>query len=86
MSNQWEERKRPHRLERRYAFPDYSALRDFLEQAAELSEREGLYPDIGFGRNYANITIHAEEGEDELGDAQRRFAEQLEALYPDGTD
>ncbi len=85
MSNQWQERKRPNRLERRYEFPDYSALRDFLDQAADLSEREGLYPDIGFARNYANITIHAEEGEDELGDRQRRFAEQLDALYPGGT-
>ena len=82
MSNQWQERKRPHRLERRYEFPDYPTLREFLERAAELSEHEGLYPDIGFGRDYVNITIHAAEGEDELGDAQRRFAEQLDELYP----
>ncbi|MEJ2060497.1 MAG: 4a-hydroxytetrahydrobiopterin dehydratase [Gammaproteobacteria bacterium] len=83
MSNQWQERKRPNRLERRYEFADYSALRDFLDRAAELSEREGLYPDIGFGRDYANITIHCEEGVDELGDAQRDFAERLDELYPD---
>ncbi|MGD8672357.1 MAG: 4a-hydroxytetrahydrobiopterin dehydratase [Thiogranum sp.] len=82
MSKQWQERKRPNRLERRYEFPDYPALRDFLDHAAELSERDGLYPDIGFGRDYANITIHAEEGADTLGDPQRRFAEQLDALYP----
>lgn len=82
MSNQWQERKRPHRLERRYEFPDYPTLRDFLDRAAELSEREGLYPDIGFGRDYANITIHAAEGADELGDTERRFAEKLDELYP----
>lgn len=81
MSNQWQERKRPNRLERRYQFPDYGTLRDFLERAAELSEREGLYPDIGFGRDYANVTVYADEGADELGDAQRSFAEQLDALY-----
>ena len=81
MSNQWQERRRPHRLERRYAFPDYSTLRDFLDRAADLSEREGLYPDIGFGRDYANFTIHAEEGEDELNETQRRLAEQLDELY-----
>jgi hypothetical protein len=34
-------------LERRYEFPDYPRLRDFLDRAAELSEREGLYPGLG---------------------------------------
>lgn len=82
MSSQWRERKRPHRLERRYEFPDYPTLRDFLDRAAELSEQERLYPDIGFGHDYVNMTIHVAEGEDELGDAQRRFAERLDELYP----
>lgn len=80
MSDQWEERKRPVRLERRYEFQDYSTLRDFLDQAAELSEREDLYPDLGFGRDYVNVTIHLEEGETSLGEAQRSFAEQLDKL------
>ncbi len=80
MSSSWQERKRPPRLERRYEFPNYEALRDFLDRAAELSEREGFYPDLGFGRDYVNVTIHAAEGEDELGDAQRRFAVELDAL------
>jgi pterin-4a-carbinolamine dehydratase len=80
MSQQWQERKRPVRLERRYEFKDYSTLRDFLDKAAELSEKEGLYPDMGFARDYVNITIHVEEGEEELGDAQRGFAEQLDIL------
>ncbi|EAR23180.1 hypothetical protein NB231_15208 [Nitrococcus mobilis Nb-231] len=53
-----------------------------MDRAAELSEHEGLYPDIGFGRDYVNMTIYAAEGEDELGDAQRRFAERLDELYP----
>ena len=81
MSDQWQERQRPNRLERRYQFPDYPALRDFLDRAAELSEQEGLYPDMGFGRDYVNITIHAEEGAEALGDLQRRFAEQLDGLH-----
>ncbi len=80
MSSSWQERKRPPRLERRYEFPDYEALRAFLERAAELSEREGFYPDLGFGRDYVNVTIHAAEGENELGNARRRFAVELDAL------
>lgn len=80
MSQQWQERKRPVRLERRYEFKDYSTLRDFLDEAAELSEKEGFYPDMGFGRDYVNVTIHVEEGEEELSVAQRSFAEQLDIL------
>ncbi|KPK55797.1 MAG: pterin-4-alpha-carbinolamine dehydratase [Thiotrichales bacterium SG8_50] len=80
MGGQWQERKRPTRLEGRFEFADYQTLRDFLDRAAELSEREGLYPDMGFGRDYVNITIHAKEGEEALGDAQHRFAQQLDDL------
>jgi pterin-4a-carbinolamine dehydratase len=80
MSERWQERNRPVRLERRYEFQDYHSLRDFLERAADLSEREGLYPDMGFGRDYVNITIHAEEGEDVLGKEKHHFAQQLDTL------
>ena len=86
MSSHWRERKRPVCLERRYEFGGYSALRDFLDQAAELSERESFYPDMGFGRDYVNVTIHAEEGSEALTDAQRRFAHMLDELYADPTD
>lgn len=85
MSEQWQERIRPVRLERRYEFQDYNTLRDFLDRAAELSEREGLYPDMGFGRDYVNITIHANEGDEVLGEQQHQFAQQLDSLVTDTT-
>ena len=85
MSGNWQERNRPTRLERRYEFESYDALRDFLDRAAELSEREDLYPDIGFGRDYVNMTIHVEEGETRLTDNQRKFAQQLDELLSDTT-
>jgi len=81
MSLEWRERKRPLCLEKRYEFGGYSVLRDFLDQAAELSERESLYPDMGFGRDYVNVTIHADEGSDSLTDKQRQFADWLDTLY-----
>lgn len=80
MSHQWQERNRPQRLERRYEFQDYSALRDFLDRAADLSEQEGYYPDMGFGRDYVNFTIHVSEGDEALGENNHRFAEQLDTL------
>ena len=49
MSAEWRERKRPLCLEQRYEFGSYAELRDFLDEAAELSERESLYPDMGLG-------------------------------------
>lgn len=81
MHDEWQERKRPPRLERRYQFEDYETLRDFLDAAADLSEREDFYPDLSFGRDYANITIHAAEGDDGVDEERRRFAEQLDELY-----
>ncbi len=80
MKQEWQQRDRPMRLERRYEFEDYSTLRDFLDRAAQLSEREDLYPDMGFGRDYVNITIHMEEGAETLGDQQHRLAEELDQL------
>ena len=62
MSQQWQERARPIRLERRYEFKDYTTLRDFLDKAAELSEKVDLFPDMGFGKDYVNITIHLDDG------------------------
>ena len=82
---QWQERTRPVRLEQRYEFPNYSALRDFLDAAAEVSEREGLYPDMGFGKDYVNVTIHIEEGETDLSEIHHKLASELDALF-DTTD
>jgi len=83
MATQWQERNRPNRLEKRYQFGSYEALRDFLDAAADLSEREGYYPDMGFGRDYVNITIHVDEGAQTLLPAQRRFAGALDRLQGD---
>jgi len=81
MKNEWKERKRPNRLENQYQFEDYEDLRDFLDQAAELSEKEEYYPDMGFGRDYVNVTIHAPEDEESVTDQQRQFAVQLDVLF-----
>lgn len=79
MGQSWVERKRPVRLEKRYEFSSYEELRDFLDQAAELSESKGLYPDMGFGKDYVNMTIHADE-DGTLKALHHEFAELLEIL------
>ena len=75
----WKERERPPQLERRYTFTDYEALRGFRDQAAELSETAGYYPDLAFGRDYLNVTIAATDG-GALSEMHRRFADDLDAL------
>lgn len=82
LNSEWQERKRPARLERRYSFDSFDSLRDFLDAAADVSETMNYYPDMGFGRNYVNITIHADEGADTVSETQREFATKLDALYP----
>ena len=77
---QWQERNRPARLEKRYEFENYETLRAFLDEAADLSEAKGLYPDIGFGRTHANFTIHVDEGSMQLSDQQREFAVLLDKV------
>jgi pterin-4a-carbinolamine dehydratase len=81
MKNEWNERNRPNRLEKQYQFEDYEDLRDFLDRAAELSEKEDYYPDMGFGRDYVNVTIHAPEGNETVTEQQRQFATQLDSLF-----
>ena len=62
----WQERSRPIRL--------------FLDDAANLSEQKGFFPDIGFGKTYANFTIHSDAGSEQLSETQREFAELLDKL------
>ena len=81
MSHEWKERARPLRLERRYEFDSYDSLRDFLDRAADISEQEDYYPDMGFGRDYVNVTIYADEGSDQLGEKQHRLAELLDGTF-----
>jgi pterin-4a-carbinolamine dehydratase len=77
---QWQERIRPSRLEKRYEFESYDELRNFLDEAADLSEAKGLYPDIGFSRTHASFTIHADEDNTGLTEKQREFAALLDTL------
>ena len=81
MSDKWRERNKPARLERRYSFENYTALSEFLERAAEISERDDLFPDMGFGKDYVNITIHASGNNEQLDDMHHQFAQKLEMLF-----
>lgn len=81
MDTLWHIRTKPVCMERQYTFPSYLLLRNFLDRAADLSERRGYYPDMGFGRTYVNVTIRPRENLAEILPEQRAFAEELDELF-----
>jgi 4a-hydroxytetrahydrobiopterin dehydratase len=80
VSGEWKLRGKPERLERKYLFDNYDQLRDFLDDAEKLSEKAEFYPDMGFGKDYVNVTIHSNEGEETLADNLKTFADDLDNL------
>ena len=80
----WTERARPASLSKRFSFAGYGETRDFLDRVAALSEETGIHPDISFGRDYANLSVNAMEGET-LSDSERDFARAV-ATCVDGAE
>ena len=78
--DQWQERKRPVCLERRFEFDSYDATRDFLDRLGEHSEATQRFPDISFGRTYVNITLRPDDEAAVLSDVDRAFAAEIDAL------
>ncbi|MEB3334722.1 MAG: 4a-hydroxytetrahydrobiopterin dehydratase [Cyanobium sp.] len=80
MEQPWTHRARPERLERRIEFTDYESTRRFLERLNSLSEQEGRFPDISFGRTYVNLTVRAEGEPGEIGPTETSFAAAIDDL------
>ena len=80
--NNWEQRNRPFRLERRFEFHSYSSTRDFLDRLGSLSESSKIFPDISFGKNYVNLTLkpESEEKDAQLTESDNRFATDIDNL------
>jgi len=75
----WTLNDRPPNLFRRISFDSYAGTRDFLDRLAELSKETGFYPDVSFGKTYANVTIHARDGK-AVGDEDCDFARKANAF------
>jgi 4a-hydroxytetrahydrobiopterin dehydratase len=80
MDQPWTQRQRPDRLERRIEFDDYERTRSFLERLRLLSERDGIYPDISFGRTYVNLTLRPEAEDASVGATEEAFAATIDGL------
>lgn len=58
----WKLVANPPSLFRRYEFSSYAETREFLDHLALLSEETELFPDLGFGKSYVNVTIREARG------------------------
>ena len=78
----WRQKKRPECLEKRFEFQSYEKNRDFLDALGEYCEKVNRFPDISFGKTYANITIRPEENnvKEEISKVDHDFAMQIDLL------
>ncbi|HBR96595.1 MAG TPA: hypothetical protein DD979_04360 [Gammaproteobacteria bacterium] len=68
-------------LARQFSFESYSQTRRFLDALADLSEREGYYPNLNFNRTQVNVGIEADAKT--LGSKEYGFAAQTDTLISD---
>ena len=78
----WRQKNSPECLEKGFEFETYEKTRDFLDALGEFSEKVSRFPDISFGKTYANITIRPlEDNEKEkISKIDHDFANQIDLL------
>ena len=78
----WRQKKRPECLEKRFEFESYEKTRDFLDVLGAFCEKVNRFPDISFGKTYANITIRPSEDneKEEISTVDHEFASQIDLL------
>ena len=78
----WRQKNRPECLEKRFEFSSYEKTRDFLDALGGFCENLNRFPDISFGKTYANITIRPSETNEieEISKVDHEFATQIDLL------
>ena len=78
----WRQKNRPECLEKRFEFSSYEKTRDFLDALGDFCENLNRFPDISFGKTYANITIRPSETNEieEISKVDHEFASQIDLL------
>ena len=79
--NDWQQRKRPFRLERRYEFESYDLTRDFLDRLGTKCEELNRFPDLSFGKKYVNITLRPEKEEEIISSEDFAFAKEIDQIF-----
>ena len=69
----------------RFDFGSYVQTRKFLDDLADLSKREEYYPDVNFGKTYANISIDS-DGQTTLRERNSSFIGDMQVLATQAGD
>ena len=82
------QKKRPECLEKRFEFQSYDKNRDFLDALGDFCEKVNRFPDISFGKTYANITIRPLENteKEEISNDDYEFASKIDSLNKEKED
>ena len=78
----WRKKNRPECLEKRFEFESYEKTRDFLDVLGNYCEKVNRFPDISFGKTYANLTIRPLEDneKEEISKVDHDFASDIDLL------
>ncbi len=78
----WRQKNRPECLEKRFEFESYEKTRVFLDALGGFCEEVNRFPDISFGKTYANITIRPSDDNEKLkiSNVDHEFAEKIDIL------
>ncbi len=78
----WRQKNRPECLEKRFEFESYEKTRDFLDDLGDFCEELNRFPDISFGKTYANLTIRPLEDneKEEISKVDHEFANKIDLL------
>ena len=78
----WRQKNRPESLEKRFEFESYEKTRDFLDALGDFCEKVNRFPDISFGKTYANITIRPSENTENeaISKIDNEFAREIDFL------
>ena len=78
----WRQKKRPECLEKRFEFQSYEKNRDFLDALGDFCEKVNRFPDISFGKTYANITIRPSGSNEieKISEVDHEFSSQIDLL------
>lgn len=70
----WKRGNRPPILEKRFEFESYAQTRAFLEHLEQLSEAQGIYPDLSFSRRRVNVALSLDVGDSKAIRASEQYA------------
>ena len=75
----WNERESPLRIEKRFAFEQYSKISKFMVKIEKLCKERDIYPNISFGKNFVSLSIFLNNKG--ISDKEKDFSKDIDRFY-----